>query len=190
MLRAGAGAHFHAPIHNNLSWDDVKNFVDPSETTFHIADNNISSYESVMVNSGAMDSHPGPTTDDVDTENVESGAKDSHHRPPTDDAGTETVEGCISTDLEVAPSIESKPYYDVDWREPSVLVIGGETHGLSDAAVELCDETFGFRVFIPMSRSIESLNNAMCTSIILFEAQRQMLKNLVGIECDIKEIKQ
>ena len=151
VLRAGAGAHFHSPILNNLTWNDVKNFVDQSETTFHIADNNF------------HDTIPH--------------AKSSASNSSDQLEGTKT-----SSDLatEIArthrPEVDSRVYYEIDWTEPSALVIGGETHGLSLEAWSLCEKTYGRRVYIPMSKHIESLNNAMSASIILFEAQRQVME--------------
>jgi TrmH family RNA methyltransferase len=61
------------------------------------------------------------------------------------------------------------PYYEVDWRQPSVLVVGGEAHGPSVEARRMCTGT----VSIPMQSGVESLNVAVATSIILFEAARQ-----------------
>jgi TrmH family RNA methyltransferase len=60
-------------------------------------------------------------------------------------------------------------YCDVDWLAPSTLIVGNEARGISQAAQQLAQHT----VVIPMRAGIESLNAAMATSIILFEAQRQ-----------------
>ncbi len=56
-----------------------------------------------------------------------------------------------------------------DFRVPTVLVAGNETHGISEAYRELCDAL----VTIPMSGSASSLNLAIATSIILYEIDRQ-----------------
>ncbi|XP_072048077.1 rRNA methyltransferase 3, mitochondrial-like [Amphiura filiformis] len=141
VLRAGAGAHFHAPVLNNLTWKDITNFIDQSETTFHIADNNISKASTVEI-FDTRDESTDITLNDSSTP----------HR------------------------LDTKVYYDIDWKRPSALIIGGETHGISSEALGLCDDTYGYRVYIPMSQCVESLNNAMSASIILFEAQRQMLE--------------
>ena len=52
---------------------------------------------------------------------------------------------------------------------PIVLVAGNETHGLSEAYRNLCDQM----VTIPMSGSASSLNLAIATSIMLYEVDRQ-----------------
>ena len=151
VLRAGAGAHFHSPILNNLTWNDVKNFVDQSETTFHIADNNL------------PDSIPHTGSAASDNSDRLGGAKTSEDL-------------AIKIARTHRPQVDSRVYYEIDWTEPTALVIGGETHGLSLEAWSLCEKTYGHRVYIPMSKHIESLNNAMSASIIIFEAQRQVME--------------
>jgi tRNA G18 (ribose-2'-O)-methylase SpoU len=59
-----------------------------------------------------------------------------------------------------------------DFSNPTVLLVGNETHGLSNAYMELADST----VSIPMGGSASSLNAAVATSITLYEIQRQGTK--------------
>ena len=54
---------------------------------------------------------------------------------------------------------------DYHWSSETVLVVGNETHGLSHAYRELCDDI----VTIPMRGSATSLNAAVATSIALYE---------------------
>lgn len=68
---------------------------------------------------------------------------------------------------------QSVAYTQIDWRRPSVLIVGNEAHGLSASARQLAQQT----IHIPMRAGIESLNAAMAASIILFEAQRQQIEN-------------
>ena len=65
------------------------------------------------------------------------------------------------------------PYTQVNWREPSALVIGSEAHGVGDEAKKLARG----RVTIPMHANTESLNAAVAAAVILFEAQRQRAVN-------------
>jgi TrmH family RNA methyltransferase len=60
-------------------------------------------------------------------------------------------------------------YDDVDWTRDSALVMGGEANG---ASAEARESATGL-VSIPMAGVAESLNVAMATSIIVFEAARQ-----------------
>ena len=60
-------------------------------------------------------------------------------------------------------------YTDLDWKEGSMLVIGSEAHGLDASEITLLDAA----VLIPMENDVESLNLAVSTGILLFEAKRQ-----------------
>jgi TrmH family RNA methyltransferase len=62
-----------------------------------------------------------------------------------------------------------KPLDSHDFRQPTILLIGSENHGLSVFYRELADYT----VTIPMSGSASSLNVACATSVILYEINRQ-----------------
>ncbi len=61
------------------------------------------------------------------------------------------------------------PYTEVNWRLPSLVVIGNEGAGVSDVASTMAAAT----VSIPMVEPVESLNAAVATGIMLFEAARQ-----------------
>lgn len=61
------------------------------------------------------------------------------------------------------------PYYEVDWAQPTALIVGGEARGAGGEAKRLASDT----VTVPMQGGTESLNVAVATSIILFEAARQ-----------------
>ena len=62
-------------------------------------------------------------------------------------------------------------YTDVDWTTPRLLVFGSEAHGLEEGELDLIDE----KVLIPMENEVESLNLAISSGIILFEAKRQRI---------------
>jgi len=59
--------------------------------------------------------------------------------------------------------------YNVDFKGPVALVIGGEGKGVSRLVKEKCDMV----VSIPMKGQISSLNASVATSIIAYEALRQ-----------------
>ncbi len=60
-------------------------------------------------------------------------------------------------------------YYQIDWTVPTVLVVGGEARGAGRKARGLATQ----RVTVPMKGGVESLNVAVATSVMLFEAARQ-----------------
>lgn len=56
---------------------------------------------------------------------------------------------------------------------PLVLVVGSETHGVSDDLLQKCD----CRLQIPMLGQVESLNAAVAAGILLYEIRRQQLSH-------------
>jgi TrmH family RNA methyltransferase len=61
------------------------------------------------------------------------------------------------------------PYPEVDFRDPTAIVLGNEAHGLGDDVAAHLDGS----VSIPMAGPAESLNVAMAASVLCFESARQ-----------------
>lgn len=61
------------------------------------------------------------------------------------------------------------PYWDIDYTQPTVLVLGNEGAGLSPAIAAAASQI----IAIPMTHSVESLNVGVAAAVILFEAMRQ-----------------
>ncbi len=59
--------------------------------------------------------------------------------------------------------------WDVDFKSPTAIVIGGEEKGISRLVLESCD----LLARIPMRGSIESLNASVAGALFMFEALRQ-----------------
>jgi tRNA (guanosine-2'-O-)-methyltransferase len=64
---------------------------------------------------------------------------------------------------------ESRDLYDLDFREPTALVLGNEMRGVSEAGITGADGT----VFIPMQGMVESLNISVACAVSLYEGMRQ-----------------
>ena len=60
-------------------------------------------------------------------------------------------------------------YWDLDWRSPTLILLGNEGAGLSPKLSTLADRA----VRIPQSPDVDSLNVAMSAALLLYEAQRQ-----------------
>jgi TrmH family RNA methyltransferase len=60
-------------------------------------------------------------------------------------------------------------YWALDFHHPSLILIGNEGQGLSEELMALADE----RVAIPLRNQVESLNVAIATALLLYEASRQ-----------------
>ena len=64
-------------------------------------------------------------------------------------------------------------YRTVDYAaKPVVLLMGNEQYGLPDRLAEAADA----RVRIPQQGSAESLNLAIATAVMLYEARRHLLR--------------
>lgn len=73
------------------------------------------------------------------------------------------------TPVVLAEAQNGTSYWQYDWSIPAVVVIGGEARGASASARQAATD----HVRIPMPGGGDSLNAAMATSILLFEAVRQ-----------------
>jgi TrmH family RNA methyltransferase len=72
----------------------------------------------------------------------------------------------------VTTSLQAKhSCYETDLRKPTWLIVGNEGKGVSEGIASLAD----VHVIIPMKGKAESLNVAMATTILLFEASRQRM---------------
>ena len=60
-------------------------------------------------------------------------------------------------------------YWEATYQPPTLFLMGSERHGLDAAALDAAD----LRVTIPMQGSVTSLNLAVATSLLLYEAIRQ-----------------
>ncbi len=112
----------------------------------------------------------GPGCVDAYNPKVVRGGMGAHLRLPLLPAGwPEIAELTAGMAVWLAAAGGPLAYYDVDWRQPSALIIGGEAAGASAPAYQLAGST----VSIPMQAETESLNAAVAAGIILFEAVRQ-----------------
>jgi len=62
-----------------------------------------------------------------------------------------------------------RTYWDVDFSKPTLLLLGNEGAGLSPDLAALAD----YSVQIPLAVGVESLNVAIATALLLYEAKRQ-----------------
>jgi tRNA G18 (ribose-2'-O)-methylase SpoU len=60
---------------------------------------------------------------------------------------------------------------EIDWRGPLALFVGGEGGGLGDDIIAASEA----RVTIPMAVTVESLNVAVATGILIYAARRQRI---------------
>lgn len=63
-------------------------------------------------------------------------------------------------------------YRQVDYTQPTAILLGTEKWGVTDEAANLVDG----HIIIPMQGMVQSLNVSVANAVVLFEAQRQRLK--------------
>lgn len=108
-------------------------------------------------------------TADVWSPKVVRAAMGTHFRLPiVQDVRWDSLE-LLGDHIYVTDADSRLPYYAVDWKQPSVIVIGNEANGVSPEARAVAMQA----ITIPMAGEVESLNAAVAGSVILFEAARQ-----------------
>lgn len=82
--------------------------------------------------------------------------------------------------MDCSDGVPSIPYYSVNWdKSDSALIIGSEGNGLSHEVRDAVAAGKVGTVHVPMQEGIESLNAAVCGSVILFEYQRQCRTSMI-----------
>lgn len=111
-----------------------------------------------------------PGTVDRTNPKVVRAAMGAHLRLPIDDVEWDVIAGDVAEcDVWLAAAGGERAYTDVDWTRPVALIVGSEAHGAGERARALARGC----VSVPMSVQIESLNAAVATAVIVFEAARQ-----------------
>ncbi|ACB49753.1 tRNA/rRNA methyltransferase [Crocosphaera subtropica ATCC 51142] len=67
----------------------------------------------------------------------------------------------------------TETYWQLQFTQPTLILLGNEGSGLSNSLIALADEL----VSIPLSQGVESLNVAIATALLLYEAKRQKIFN-------------
>lgn len=108
--------------------------------------------------------------------------------PPSSPASSADSGSRVLQLLLAVPDPSADPYFSVDLSLPTVIAVGSEAHGLSDACFDLADDFSSpgpgagtgkglkvvvKKVFIPTARPLESFNAAMAATLLLGEAARQ-----------------
>ncbi|MEM8778856.1 MAG: RNA methyltransferase [Cyanobacteria bacterium P01_G01_bin.49] len=89
----------------------------------------------------------------------------------------ETILDCKKAGVNIIATLPNvtKTYWELELTKPTLILLGNEGAGLSEALVNLADE----KVTIPLSKGVESLNVAIASALILYERKRQLrVKNL------------
>ncbi|GAB1867159.1 RNA methyltransferase-like protein 1 [Camponotus japonicus] len=193
VLRTAVGAHFRVPIHTSVLWDDIPTLIS-NESTIFLADNNIA-YENELKDNMMNPELNGNTSIETDDNNV----KQDNYGANSDQIleNDNSIEGTIDKLVDQTKSHKSiaktrslvrklisqlpiEPYYTLDFtRKEIVLVIGGETEGVSLESYKLLHARNCVRVNIPLTNGVDSLNVGVAAGIVTFEMKRQFVtKNI------------
>jgi TrmH family RNA methyltransferase len=113
-----------------------------------------------------------PGTVDPFNPKVVRGSMGAHFRIPIETLDWDQIRTrTAGLQVRLAEATGEFRYDEVNWTQPSALVIGSEADGPSPEARALATQS----IFIPMPGGSESLNAAVAGSVILFEAVRQLL---------------
>ena len=83
------------------------------------------------------------------------------------------VENYRSQGLQIVATLPkaNKLYWDIDFTRPTLILLGNEGAGLSEQLTSLSN----LQVKIPLNAGVESLNVAIASALLLYEARRQRL---------------
>jgi TrmH family RNA methyltransferase len=85
--------------------------------------------------------------------------------------GSQVVATMVAPGLKPGEAPAVRRYWELDWGQPTVLLLGNEGAGLDPALIALASE----RVTIPHAAAVESLNVALAAAPLLLERWRQRL---------------
>lgn len=78
------------------------------------------------------------------------------------------------------------PYTDISLGKNCVVVLGGETEGVSEEAYQLLNmNSNGCCVHIPLANGIDSLNTSTALAILLFEIRKQMTEEMIRMTSNV-----
>ncbi|XP_011303325.1 rRNA methyltransferase 3, mitochondrial [Fopius arisanus] len=185
VLRSAAGAHFRVPIFGTRTWKEIRRMIDPSATVW-VADNNALVTEEIEAES--LDETKEELPDGIEGE-VVSPQKDTTVPLEDYEAQDNLFKAVVDSaefknyrqrqyDANLAKKLISTipiiPYYSTNYpNAENILIVGGESEGVSLEALALVHERNGVRLNIPMTNGVESLNTGMALGIIAFELKRQ-----------------
>ncbi|XP_017760540.1 PREDICTED: rRNA methyltransferase 3, mitochondrial [Eufriesea mexicana] len=172
VLRSAAGTHFHLPIRSFLTWDEVPPLIEEDSHIF-IADCNFS--DKYLFNYSPDVLHPSLKIFDIDPEDIKTKFF------PNNDETRKKTESEIPTTKKVLEqfmlNLPIIPYHSIDYtKKESVIVISGETVGLSLNCYNFLKERKSIRIHISIEKEVNSLNVGVALGILIFEIKRQFLK--------------
>ncbi|CAK9833468.1 rRNA methyltransferase 3, mitochondrial [Anthophora retusa] len=168
VLRSAAGTHFQLPIHAFPTWDDIPSLISEDCNIF-VTDSNFGDVFMETYSPAIIESSLGIF--DIDPENLTSKYTMNNN---TDETGLMRDKDAIKKFMLKIPIM---PYYSLDYtRKESVIILSGETQGLSFDSYKFLNKQKSIRINIPLMKGVDSLNAGVALGIVIFEIKRQFLK--------------
>lgn len=190
VVRSAIGAHFRLPIFTSVSWDKIPTLIS-NESAIFLADNNIvyeNNLKDCAVNPESNVSLASIEVNDnyMKQDNLYIDANNNQTIEDNAISQTKTYKSTAKTKSLVKKLISQlpvKPYYTLDFTEREmVLVIGGETEGISLELCKLLCAKNCIRVNIPLTNDVDSLNVGVAVGIVTFEMKRQFVTRKIDDE--------
>lgn len=185
VLRSGAGCHYRTPIVTDISWADIDRHI-PEKAHIFVADSRKPSDEVLEELAGTSEIVDELDKLEAEEMYVDDLVSDQSESDSESDSDSEReVDYSVAIDMDERDSARSlslfkqaplntNNYDEVDYvNKHTVIVIGGETQGISVHARKLAYSNYGQCVTIPMMADVESLNCSVAGSIVLYEASKQ-----------------
>ncbi|CAK9801304.1 rRNA methyltransferase 3, mitochondrial [Anthophora plagiata] len=168
VLRSAAGTHFQLPIHAFPKWDDVPSLISEDCNVFvtdsNFGDEFIQNYSPTVIESSLG-------IFDIDPENLISKYTMNNN---TDETELIRDKDAVKRFMLKIPIV---PYYSLDYtRKESVIILSGETEGLSFDSYKFLNKQKSIRINIPLMKGVDSLNAGVALGVVIFEIKRQFLK--------------
>lgn len=192
-MRSAAGAHFRLPVLANLLWDDVPTIIS-NESKLFLADNNIAcenEWNKSTVNPDS-DVSTSKVVDNSDMNDADMNINEMNVEAiddTIDDTINDIIDDVTNQTKANKPTAKTKllmkrfisqfpvePYYSLDYTQREiVLIISGETEGVSLESYRLLKEKDCVRVNVPLTNGVDSLNVGVALGIVTYEMKRQFI---------------
>jgi len=177
VLRAAAGAHFLIPIIEKVDWNMMNNHIEDYSQVV------LSDIVGQDLQVEISEKERQKRLDELEIELVEEGVLSQEVDEEIDNSSIHQAEESMK---KILAKYRQIPMQSTNYSKFSlnsgitdvVVVIGGETEGVSDRAYKFCHDSSGSRLYIPLRNSLNSLNVISATSVVLFAVQNTLLNKI------------
>lgn len=174
------GSHFYIRILNNLTWENISNYIS-SSTGICIAD----ARKESLVRKQFNPKFPGVDSLMASASIIEGDESCDLDDDSSSEENLGESEKCVDGEKwtqEKENLYKRLPMHVVEYSQlefshtdGAALIVGGETEGVSGEAKKFAFDRFGQYVTIPMVHAANSLNVGTAAAIVLYEIRRKLV---------------